>query len=121
MNAVYASAGMLQADPSLLLRNAETDVFTYLVAAEPGTGRIVGTVTGVDHVAAFGDPEGGSSLWCLAVDPQSRLAGVGAHLTRALAEHFAARGRSYVDLSVLHDNRKAIDLYERVGFAGCRC
>jgi hypothetical protein len=41
---------------------------------------------------------------------------VGAHLTRALAEHFAARGRSYVDLSVLHDNRKAIDLYERVGF-----
>ena len=116
VNAVYASAGMLQADPQLLLANADTDVFTYLVAAEPGTGRVVGTVTGVDHVAAFGDPEGGSSLWCLAVDPQSRLAGVGAHLTRSLAEHYAARGRAYVDLSVLHDNRTAIDLYERVGF-----
>ena len=45
-----------------------------------------------------------------------RLAGVGEHLTRALAEHFAALGRTYVDLSVLHDNRRAISLYERVGF-----
>ena len=116
MNSVYGTAGMLQADPELLLRNAEDPVFTYLVAEEPGTGRVIGTVTGVDHVEAFGDPEGGTSLWCLAVDPQSRLAGVGEHLTRALAEHYLSRGRAYVDLSVLHDNRKAIDLYERVGF-----
>ena len=117
LNAVYAPAGMLRADPGLVMHNAAGPVFTYLVAEEPGTGRVVGTVTGVDHVAAFGDPEGGSSLWCLAVDPQARLAGVGEHLTRALAQHFAARGRAYVDLSVLHDNRRAISLYERVGFA----
>ena len=117
VNAVYATAGMLQADPALVLENARNPVFTYLVAQEPGTGRVIGTVTGVDHVEAFGDPEGGTSLWCLAVDPQSRLTGVGEHLTRALAEHFAERGRSYVDLTVLHDNRKAIQLYERVGFA----
>jgi GNAT-family acetyltransferase (TIGR03103 family) len=117
MNAVYATAGMLQADPSMVLANSESDVFTYLVAEDPATGEVVGTVTGVDHVAAFGDPEGGTSLWCLAVDPQSRLAGVGEHLTRELAEHYVARGRSYVDLTVLHDNRKAISLYERVGFA----
>ncbi len=116
VNAVYATAGMLRADPALLLGNARGPVFSYLVAEEPGTGRVIGTVTGVDHVAAFGDPEGGTSLWCLAVDPQSRLAGVGEHLTRALSEHFAAQGRSYMDLSVLHDNRKAISLYERVGF-----
>ena len=116
VNAVYATAGMLRADPALLLSNGAGPVFTYLVAEEPGTGRVIGTVTGVDHVAAFGDPEGGTSLWCLAVDPQSRLAGVGEHLTRALAEHFAARGRAYMDLSVLHDNRRAISLYERVGF-----
>jgi GNAT-family acetyltransferase (TIGR03103 family) len=116
MNAVYGTAGMLQADPELVLHNAQDPVFTYLVAEEPGTGRVIGTVTGVDHVAAFGDPEGGTSLWCLAVDPQSRLTGVGEHLTRALAEHFAAQSRSYIDLTVLHDNRKAIDLYERVGF-----
>ena len=116
VNGVYATAGMLRADPALLLQNRAGTVFTYLVAEEPGTGRVVGTVTGVDHVEAFGDPEGGTSLWCLAVDPQSRLAGVGEHLTRALAEHYAARGRAYVDLSVLHDNRRAISLYERVGF-----
>ncbi len=115
-NAVYATAGMLQADRALLHSNAQSPVFHYLVATEPGTGRVLATVTGVDHVEAFGDPEGGSSLWCLAVDPQSRLAGIGEHLTRTLAEHYAALGRSYVDLSVLHDNRKAIALYERVGF-----
>jgi GNAT-family acetyltransferase (TIGR03103 family) len=116
VNAVYGTAGMLQAGSALVLENAQNPVFTYLVAEEPGTGRVIGSVTGVDHVEAFGDPEGGASLWCLAVDPQSRLAGVGEHLTRALAEHYAERGRAYIDLSVLHDNRKAIDLYERVGF-----
>ena len=116
MNAVYATGGMLRADPRLVLANAANPVFCYLVAEEPGTGRVLGSVTGIDHVAAFGDPEGGTSLWCLSVDPQSRLAGVGEHLTRALAEHYAAQGRSYVDLSVLHDNHKAISLYERVGF-----
>jgi GNAT-family acetyltransferase (TIGR03103 family) len=116
MNAVYATAGMLQAAPSLVHDNAASEVFTYLVAEDPGSGQVVGTVTGVDHVVAFGDPEGGTSLWTLAVDPQSRLAGVGEHLTRALAEHYRTLGRSYVDLTVLHDNRKAISLYERVGF-----
>jgi GNAT-family acetyltransferase (TIGR03103 family) len=116
VNAVYATAGMLRADPRLVLSNAKSDVFTYLLAEEPGTGRVIGTVTGVDHVEAFGDPEGGTSLWCLAVDPQSRLSGVGERLTRALAEHYVARGRAYIDLTVLHDNRKAISLYERIGF-----
>ena len=117
MNAIYAAAGMLMAEPELVLDNARNPVFTYLIAEEPGTGDIVGTVTGVDHVEAFGDPEQGTSLWCLAVDPQSRLAGVGERLTRALAEHYRERGRAYVDLSVLHDNYKAISLYERIGFA----
>jgi GNAT-family acetyltransferase (TIGR03103 family) len=116
MNAVYATAGMLQADADIVLANLEEDVFTYLVAEDPATGEVIGTVTGVDHVQAFGDPEGGTSLWCLAVDPQSRLAGVGEHLTRVLADHYVERGRSYIDLTVLHDNRKAISLYERVGF-----
>ena len=48
--------------------------------------RRVGTVTGVDHERLFGDPEGGSSLWTLAVDPAAGLPGVGAALTRALAD-----------------------------------
>ena len=115
-DALYATAGMLCASPAVLMRNATDPVFHYLVAEEPGTGRVIGTVTGIDHVEAFADPEGGTSLWCLAVDPQSRLAGVGEHLTRSLAEHYAGLGRAHLDLSVLHDNRKAISLYERVGF-----
>ncbi|MCW2605827.1 MAG: GNAT-family acetyltransferase [Frankiales bacterium] len=116
VNRVYATVGMLMADADLLAANAEDPVFTYLVAEDP-TGRVVGSVTGIDHVRAFGDPEGGTSLWCLAVDPQSQVRGVGEALTRALVEEFRGRGRAYTDLSVLHDNRRAIDLYERVGFA----
>jgi ribosomal protein S18 acetylase RimI-like enzyme len=74
-------------------------------------------VTGVDHVRAFNDPERGSSLWCLAVDPAGGPArhrrGPGAPPGRA---HFQARGAAYLDLSVLHDNEQAIALYEKLGF-----
>ena len=116
VNEIYEHARMLTADPALVLQNAASPVFTYLVA-EDAEGSVVGTVTGVDHVRAFGDLEGGTSLWCLAVAPRSGLRGVGEALTRALAQELAGRGRAYVDLSVLHDNRRAISLYERVGFA----
>ena len=115
-NRLYATAGMLRAEPALVLANQATAAFTYLLAEDPVTGEVLGTVTGVDHVAAFGDAEQGSSLWCLAVDPQSRLTGIGRRLTDALGEHYRAKGRAYVDLTVLYDNRKAISLYERVGY-----
>ena len=35
---------------------------------------------------------------------------------RALVERFHARGRAYLDLSVMHDNEPAIALYEKLGF-----
>jgi GNAT-family acetyltransferase (TIGR03103 family) len=73
-------------------------------------------VTGVDHELAFGDPEGGTSLWCLAVDGQDAPPGTGEALVRVLAERYAARGRAYLDLSVLHDNTAAIALYRKLGF-----
>jgi ribosomal protein S18 acetylase RimI-like enzyme len=50
------------------------------------------------------------------VDPQARSPGVGEELVRRLSEHFKARGASYLDLSVLHDNDQAIALYEKLGF-----
>ncbi|MBW3659895.1 MAG: N-acetylglutaminylglutamine synthetase, partial [Actinobacteria bacterium] len=62
------------------------------------------------------DPEQGSSLWCLAVDPQATRPGVGEMLVRTLAERLKARGRAYLDLSVVHDNEPAIGLYEKLGF-----
>jgi GNAT-family acetyltransferase (TIGR03103 family) len=73
-------------------------------------------VTGVDHELAFGDPDGGSSLWALAVDPRSRQPGVGEALTRTLAQRYQARGRSWLDLSVLASNASALGLYEKLGF-----
>ncbi|MCP5853957.1 GNAT family N-acetyltransferase, partial [Klebsiella pneumoniae] len=65
---------------------------------------------------AFDDPEHGSSLWCLAVDPHCTRPGVGEVLVRHLVEHFMSRGLAYLDLSVLHDNRQAKRLYEKLGF-----
>jgi GNAT-family acetyltransferase (TIGR03103 family) len=70
----------------------------------------------VDHSLAFGDPEDGTSLWCLAVDAQDAPPGTGEALVRVLAERYAARGRTYLDLSVLHDNAAAIALYRKLGF-----
>ena len=116
MNRIYASNNMVSADPEVVWENQRTRTFTYLIAETADTGEVVGTVTGVDHVQAFNDPEGGSSLWCLAVDPQCPWPGVGEALVRALAERFQAGGRAYMDLSVLHDNAGAISLYEKIGF-----
>ena len=116
VNRIVARAGMVGAPADVLVANARTGTFQHIVAEDAATGRVVGTVTGVDHVEAFGDPEGGTSLWALAVDPQTTRPGVGRALVRALAQRFQARGRAYLDLSVLHDNTPAIQLYEQMGF-----
>jgi GNAT-family acetyltransferase (TIGR03103 family) len=116
INRIYASRHMVPADPQFLLRNSKSRMRTYLVAEDTHTNQIVGTVTGIDHSLAFKDPENGASLWCLAVDPQCQCPGVGESLVRRLIEHYITRGRAYVDLSVMHDNRQAIALYEKLGF-----
>jgi ribosomal protein S18 acetylase RimI-like enzyme len=79
-------------------------------------GRVVGAVMGLNHREAFTDPEGGSSLWCLAVAPNCQRPGVGEALVRHLVEHFMGRGLNYLDLSVLHDNDSAKSLYAKLGF-----
>ena len=113
---LYVRAGMVPADPATTWRNQRTRCFTHLVAEDRRTGAIVGTVTGVDHRLAFGDPEDGASLWGLAVDPQEAPRGTGEALVRALAERYVARGRAHLDLSVLHDNAAALTLYAKLGF-----
>ncbi len=110
-------------DQSDLCRTANGDRRTELLLGTPRrrrhylfrgrddqTDAIVGTRTGVDHKAAFGDLENGSSLWCLAVDTQSINCLIGEALVRRLSEHFKERGCAYMDLSVLHDNKLAIAL-----------
>ena len=116
VNTVYQRNGMVTAPAGHIWNSQHTSTFTYLVAEDRQTGQIIGTIMGVDHVEAFADPEGGTSLWCLAVDPQSSRPGVGEALVRTLAERYQALGRRWLDLSVMHDNEPAIKLYEKLGF-----
>ena len=116
VNTIYAARGMVQVRPDIFWSNRDNRAITYFVAEDNATGEVIGTVTGIDHSRAFHDPEHGSSLWCLAVDPQARHPGIGEMLVRRLAEHFQARGAAFMDLSVMHDNGQAIALYEKLGF-----
>ncbi|MVA99469.1 N-acetylglutaminylglutamine synthetase [Nitratireductor sp. CAU 1489] len=116
VNAIYAARGMVTVDPDFFWAQRDSRSITYFVAEDEATGEVIGTITGIDHQRLFGDPERGSSLWCLAVHPQSRHPGIGEMLVRRLAEHFQARGAAFLDLSVIHDNEQAIALYEKLGF-----
>jgi GNAT-family acetyltransferase (TIGR03103 family) len=115
-NRIWKQRGMVPSDPQFVLEQRDSPVLEHLAAIQDETGAVLGVVMGLDHVEAFGDPTGGSSLWALAVDPQSALPGVGTALVRALIEHYVDIGRSYLDLSVMHDNHEAIALYEQLGF-----
>jgi GNAT-family acetyltransferase (TIGR03103 family) len=116
INRLYAMRNMVPLDPQLVWKQRNSDAVTYLVAECERTGEVIGSALGVDHVEAFGDEAGGSSLWCLVVDPQSPMSGAGQSLVNYLIDHFAQRGRKFFDLSVLHDNQNAIALYEKLGF-----
>ncbi|MEQ8733324.1 MAG: N-acetylglutaminylglutamine synthetase [Rhodospirillaceae bacterium] len=115
VNNIYTKCSMVQVPNAFLQNNRASRTRIYLVAEDEKTGRIVGTVTGIDHHRAFSDPEKGSSLWCLAVDPDTPFPGIGEALVRYLIEFFQARGRTYMDLSVIHDNASAINLYSKLG------
>ncbi|HEX2256856.1 MAG TPA: N-acetylglutaminylglutamine synthetase [Afifellaceae bacterium] len=116
VNRIYALHRMVPVPPDFFWSHRDSRAVTCLVAEDAGTGAVIGTVMGVNHIRAFNDPERGSSLWCLAVDSQAGQPGIGEALVRRLTEHFQARGSTYMDLSVLHDNEQAIALYEKLGF-----
>lgn len=116
INRIYAARGMVPVPPDFFWSTRDARTVCYFLAEDEASGEILGTITGVDHSRAFNDPENGSSLWCLAVDPQARHSGVGEALVRHLAEYLAARGLAHLDLSVMHDNTQAIALYEKLGF-----
>jgi len=112
---LYRSRGMVPLRDGYLADGARSGSVRILVA-ENGESRLAGVVMGVDHTEAFNDPDNGSSLWALAVDPQARAPGVGTALVLALAESFKQSSRAFMDLSVKHDNVQAIALYEKLGF-----
>ncbi|MBF8723392.1 MULTISPECIES: N-acetylglutaminylglutamine synthetase [Pseudomonas] len=115
INALYQARGMLPVNPELLTPH-HLGGPVYWLAEDEDTNAVIGSVMGLNHSKAFDDPEHGSSLWCLAVDPQCSRPGVGEVLVRHLVEHFMSRGLAYLDLSVLHDNRQAKRLYKKLGF-----
>ncbi|MCY1290538.1 Glutathione biosynthesis bifunctional protein GshAB [compost metagenome] len=119
INCLYQSRGMLPVKPELLTPHHEGGP-VYWLAEDEDSGAVIGSVMGLDHHKAFSDPEHGSSLWCLAVDPQCTRPGVGEVLVRHLVEHFMGRGLAYLDLSVMHDNRQAKALYAKLGFRELR-
>jgi GNAT-family acetyltransferase (TIGR03103 family) len=116
MNRLYSMRGMVPLAPGTVWKQRDSDALIYLIAEDERTGEVVGSVMGVDHVLAFGDAEGGCSFWCLVVDPQTGLAGVGKSLVNQLIDLFTRRERRFLDLSVLHTNQNAIGLYEKLGF-----
>jgi GNAT-family acetyltransferase (TIGR03103 family) len=115
-NAIYRSRRMVPLDPAVTWSQRTQRHIEHVLAEDRATGEVIGVAMGLDHAEAWRDPAGGSSLWSLAVAPQASHPGIGEALTRHLAEQFLARGRAYMDLSVLHDNRSAIALYEKLGF-----
>lgn len=115
INNLYIARGMLPIDPALLTPRHHGGP-VYWIAEDETTNAVIGSVMGLNHQKAFNDPENGSSLWCLAVDPQCTRPGVGEVLVRHLIEHFQGRGLAYLDLSVLHDNHQAKNLYGKLGF-----
>lgn len=115
-NRIWQQRGMVPSNPEFVIEQRSSRILEHLVAVQDETDAVIGVVMGVDHVEAFGDPKGGSSLWALAVDPQTALPGVGTALVRALIEHYVDLGRDHLDLSVMHDNAEAIALYEQLGF-----
>ena len=116
INEIYLRRNMMGADPEFVWTHRKSRLLTFLVAEDPESGQVIGTTLGVDHCEAFDDPENGCSLWALAVDPQTPHPGVGRALVSHLAEHYIARGRAFMDLSVMHDNSQAIALYDKLGF-----
>lgn len=116
VNRIYAKVGMVPVGRDFLLVHRGSRRIVHLVAVDETTDEVVGTITGVDHEKVYEDPDRGSSLWGLAVDPQAPLPGIGEVLLRHLIETFQTRGLGHIDLSVMHDNAPAIALYEKIGF-----
>lgn len=115
INMLYQVRGMVPLREGFL-PPAPDSPLTILLAEDPQNGKTVAVVMAVDHRLAFDDPDNGCSLWALAVDPSSVLPGVGEALVCCVVDLFRKRKRDFLDLSVLHDNREAIALYEKLGF-----
>lgn len=116
INRIYVSVGTVPVNPHLLGDALEKKHILFWLAIDNSTDEAIGVGMGVDHKLGFDDPENGCSLWALAVDQRATYAGIGTGLVKKIISHFKNSGRSFLDVSVLHNNRAAISLYEKLGF-----
>lgn len=68
----------------------------------------------ISHVS-----EGAAHLWSAHVEPDFQSRGIGTTLVRHLERVARARGFDLIRLEVGKDNRRAQQLYERLGYAVC--
>lgn len=116
VNRIYQARNMVPVNADFLQNQYKGHSIKYWLAVDDTTNDIIAVCMTMDHKLAFDDPENGSSLWCLAVDPQAKYPGVGLHLVQHVADFFKKQGRYFLDLSVLHSNEEAINLYKKLGF-----
>ncbi|MCB2081216.1 MAG: N-acetylglutaminylglutamine synthetase, partial [Rickettsiales bacterium] len=116
VNQIYQSRNMVSLDVAFLQETYKGRFIKYWVAVDNKTDKPIGVGMSVDHKRAFSDPEYGVSVWAVAVDPQAKYPGVGIALLKHMAAHFKEKKRQFIDVSVLHDNQEAIQLYEKLGF-----
>lgn len=116
INSIYRSRNMVSVDPEFLKETYKGKFIKYWVATDNDTGDVIAVCMGIDHKLAFDDPENGASLWSVAVDPQAKYPGIGLNLANHVAEYYKQQGRAFLDLSVMHSNTEAINLYKKLGF-----
>jgi ribosomal protein S18 acetylase RimI-like enzyme len=89
-----------------------------LVAAEPGEGSVLGTVTFVPDGGPLGEiaEPHEAEFRMLAVDPSAQGRGVGTALLRRVLDESRRRGAGGVVCSSLPEMRAAHRVYERLGF-----
>lgn len=115
-NRIFKSHNMVEIPQEFALNQKNSKKIILRVAEDNRTHKIIGITQGVDHTKTFDDPENGSSMWSLAVESQAELPGIGMALVNDLALTFKNAGRSFMDLSVLDSNKKAMKMYEKIGF-----
>jgi len=62
VNRIHAARAMLPTPDDFLMAHRDCPHLTYLIAVDSRDGGVIGTVSGIDHVEAAGDPDNGSSL-----------------------------------------------------------
>jgi len=117
INRINQTRNAAEIDPDFLQKDYKKSKYlTLWVAVDNASDEIIALCLGIDHKIAFDDPENGSSLWSLAVDPQATHPGIGLALVHHVAQYHKKAGCDFLDLSVYHDNEEAISLYEKTGF-----